>query len=332
MAKVAWKVQGQPAQGVRHPVQGRVRRLRARRRRLPRLDARRRPPVHDPARAARGQLRRAVRPRPCSATSPRCAPMTATELRELGRLAHPMRRRRGEPRLHAGSRGTRRSTPSPTAIRTAGGDRTAMFLTSRGITNEVYYVGRQGGPGDGHRQHRLRRAHVPRAVDGRAEADDRRRRQHVLDAGRARDRPHRAVGHERRQQPAGVHEVPVPGQRKRGAKVVVVNPYLEPGPRALLGAEQRSSRRCSAPSCATSTCRSARRATSRSPTRCCKRSSSAMRVDARVHRRAHRGLGRAGRHARPARPRRRCSPQAGITPRAAGRASSTCTPQRRARC
>jgi molybdopterin-dependent oxidoreductase alpha subunit len=60
-------------------------------------------------------------------------------LRRLGRLAHPMRRRHGEPgftpvgwdealdRLAGG-------------IRDAGGDRTAIYLTSRGITNEVYYA------------------------------------------------------------------------------------------------------------------------------------------------------------------------------------------------
>ncbi|MCU1484876.1 MAG: molybdopterin-dependent oxidoreductase alpha subunit [Actinomycetia bacterium] len=60
-------------------------------------------------------------------------------LRRLGRLAHPMRRRAGEPgftpvgwdeALDALAGG----------IRTAGGDRTAIYLTSRGITNEVYYA------------------------------------------------------------------------------------------------------------------------------------------------------------------------------------------------
>jgi molybdopterin-dependent oxidoreductase alpha subunit len=60
-------------------------------------------------------------------------------LRRLGRLAHPMRRRAGEPgftpvgwdeALDALAGG----------IRTSGGDRTAIYLTSRGITNEVYYA------------------------------------------------------------------------------------------------------------------------------------------------------------------------------------------------
>jgi molybdopterin-dependent oxidoreductase alpha subunit len=61
------------------------------------------------------------------------------ELRNLGRLAHPMRRRTGE-------RGFSRITwdEAMTAIankvRDAGGARTAIYLTSRGITNEVYYA------------------------------------------------------------------------------------------------------------------------------------------------------------------------------------------------
>jgi molybdopterin-dependent oxidoreductase alpha subunit len=61
------------------------------------------------------------------------------ELRALGRLAHPMRRRRGD-------RGFQRISwdealeAVANALRQAGGERTALFLTSRGITNEVYYV------------------------------------------------------------------------------------------------------------------------------------------------------------------------------------------------
>ncbi|MBK9180297.1 MAG: molybdopterin-dependent oxidoreductase [Acidimicrobiales bacterium] len=61
------------------------------------------------------------------------------ELRRLGRLGHPMRRRRGE-------RGFRRIGwdealhGAAEAIRQAGGDRTAIYLTSRGLTNETYYV------------------------------------------------------------------------------------------------------------------------------------------------------------------------------------------------
>ena len=64
---------------------------------------------------------------------------TGAQLRDLGRLGHPMRRRAGEPGF------TRISwddamTSIAAAIGRAGGGRTAIYLTSRGITNEVYYA------------------------------------------------------------------------------------------------------------------------------------------------------------------------------------------------
>src|SRR5947207_4508949 len=64
---------------------------------------------------------------------------SGAELRALGRLGYPMRRRRGDP-------GFTRITwdealdAVAAAIRRAGGDRTAIYLTSRGLTNESYYV------------------------------------------------------------------------------------------------------------------------------------------------------------------------------------------------
>jgi molybdopterin-dependent oxidoreductase alpha subunit len=65
--------------------------------------------------------------------------MNATELRELGRLPYPMVRRKGE-------KGFAR-VPWDAAydliagrIRTTDPDRLAFYLTSRGITNEVYYL------------------------------------------------------------------------------------------------------------------------------------------------------------------------------------------------
>ena len=65
--------------------------------------------------------------------------MSGAELRDMGRLAYPMVRRRGEP-------GFRRVSWDEALglvagrIRRAGPDRIAFYLTSRGITNEVYYV------------------------------------------------------------------------------------------------------------------------------------------------------------------------------------------------
>ena len=106
---------------------------------------------------------------PSSSRRPSCA--------ALGRLGHPMRRRRGEPGFHPISWDEALDAPSADAHRARPArDRTALYLTSRGITNEVYYVGRQGGAGHGHRQRRLGRPGLPRAVDARAEADDRRGR------------------------------------------------------------------------------------------------------------------------------------------------------------
>ena len=62
-----------------------------------------------------------------------------SELRDLGRLAHPMRRRTGE---RGFSRVTwdEAMTSIARKVRDVGGDRTAIYLTSRGITNEVYYA------------------------------------------------------------------------------------------------------------------------------------------------------------------------------------------------
>jgi molybdopterin-dependent oxidoreductase alpha subunit len=67
---------------------------------------------------------------------------SSKELRELGRLAFPMRRRRGEPGF---TRVTYEEVWRDVGARWRGLDpaRTAMFLTSRGITNEVYYVGQK---------------------------------------------------------------------------------------------------------------------------------------------------------------------------------------------
>jgi len=61
------------------------------------------------------------------------------ELRDLGRLAHPMVRHRGEP-------GFRRATWNEAldlvaaAVTRAGPDRFGLYLTARGLTNETYYV------------------------------------------------------------------------------------------------------------------------------------------------------------------------------------------------
>jgi molybdopterin-dependent oxidoreductase alpha subunit len=60
-------------------------------------------------------------------------------LRALGRLAHPMRRRAGEPGFTQIS-WSEALTAVGGAVSAAGGERCAVYLTSRGITNEVYYA------------------------------------------------------------------------------------------------------------------------------------------------------------------------------------------------
>ena len=64
---------------------------------------------------------------------------TGAQLRALGRLGYPMRRRRGEPGFTRIDWEEALAALSG-AIAAAGGDRVAMYLTSRGITNEVYYA------------------------------------------------------------------------------------------------------------------------------------------------------------------------------------------------
>src|ERR1044071_3859853 len=67
------------------------------------------------------------------------AKMTASELRALGRLPFPMIRRRGE---RGFTRITWNEAIDATASRLAQTDpqRMAFYLTSRGLTNETYYV------------------------------------------------------------------------------------------------------------------------------------------------------------------------------------------------
>ena len=104
----------QPAVRVAHPQPGRLRRVRARCRRLPRLDALGRAPLHDAAQPAAGQhdggarsrsaRRRRAAAAHCAAGS--CATSVGSPTRWCGGGASP---------ASPGCRGTKRSTSSPTA-------------------------------------------------------------------------------------------------------------------------------------------------------------------------------------------------------------------------
>jgi len=153
--------------------------------------------------------------------------LSGAELREMGRLAHPMRRRRGEPGF------TRIGWDEAldavaTAIRAAGGDRTAMFLTSRGITNEVYYVAGKAARAMGVASidSAARTCHAPSTVGLKQTigvAASTCSLQDVLEA----DLVVLWGANVANNQPVFTKYLYL--AKRRGAKVVVINPYLEPG-------------------------------------------------------------------------------------------------------
>jgi molybdopterin-dependent oxidoreductase alpha subunit len=153
--------------------------------------------------------------------------LSSRELREMGRLAHPMRRRRGEP-------GFTRITwdealdAIAAAIRTAGGERTAIYLTSRGLTNEVYYSAAKAARAMGtpHIDSAARTCHAP-STNGLKQ---------TLGVGASTCSMRDVLESDlivlwgtnvANNQPVFTKYLYL--ARKRGARVVVVNPYLEPG-------------------------------------------------------------------------------------------------------
>ncbi len=149
------------------------------------------------------------------------------ELRDLGRLAHPMRRRRGEKgfarisweeALSALAAGLRSSDP----------ERVAMFLTSRGITNETYYVAGKAARalGIANVDSAARICHAPSTTALKATVGVAATTCSLSDvlttdlvviwgANPANNQP--------------VFMKYLYKARSRGTRVVVVNPYLEPG-------------------------------------------------------------------------------------------------------
>ena len=65
--------------------------------------------------------------------------LSSADLRKLGRLPYPMIRRRGEPGFRRVSWDEALDTVA-SKLRATAPDRVAFYLTSRGLTNEVYYV------------------------------------------------------------------------------------------------------------------------------------------------------------------------------------------------
>ncbi|MFM1752707.1 MAG: hypothetical protein RL119_1669, partial [Actinomycetota bacterium] len=152
---------------------------------------------------------------------------TGTELRDMGRLAFPMRRRRGE-------KGFRRISwdealeATANGIRAAGPDRTAIYLTSRGLTNEVYYVAGKSARAMGiaNIDSAARTCHAPSTIGLKSTigvAASTCSLQDVLETDLivlwgtnvANNQP--------------VFTKYLYEAKRNGARVVVINPYLEPG-------------------------------------------------------------------------------------------------------
>jgi len=155
------------------------------------------------------------------------AERTAAELRRLGRLGHPMRRRRGE-------RGFRRVTWDEAldvlagAVRATDPDRVALYLTSRGITNETYYVAGKAARAMGVASvdSAARVCHAPSTVGLRASigvAASTCSLQDVIES----DLVVLWGTNPANNQPVFMKYLYL--AKKRGCRVVVVNPYLEPG-------------------------------------------------------------------------------------------------------
>ena len=152
---------------------------------------------------------------------------TGEQLRRLGRLGHPMRRNRGE-------RGFRQISWDEaldalgSAIGRSGGERAALYLTSRGLTNESYYVAGKAARAMGmaNVDSAARVCHAPSTLGLKQTigvAASTCSLQDVLES----DLIVIWGSNPANNQPVFMKYLFL--ARKRGTRVVVVNPYLEPG-------------------------------------------------------------------------------------------------------
>jgi molybdopterin-dependent oxidoreductase alpha subunit len=152
---------------------------------------------------------------------------TGAELRDLGRLAHPMRRRRGEPGF------TRVSWDEALGALTDGlgatdPDRVAVYLTSRGLTNETYYVAAKAARalGIASIDSAARVCHAPSTLGLKATIGVAASTCSLIDVIES-DLIVLWGTNPANNQPVFMKYLYL--AKRRGAKVVVVNPYLEPG-------------------------------------------------------------------------------------------------------
>lgn len=152
---------------------------------------------------------------------------TGGQLRALGRLGHPMRRRRGEAGFRRVSWDEALSVLA-TGLRSTSPDRAALYLTSRGITNEVYYAAAKAARalGIASIDSAARVCHSPSTVglrDTVGVAATTCSFQDVIEA------PLVVLwgSNPANNQPVFMKYLYL--AKRRGCRVVVVNPYLEPG-------------------------------------------------------------------------------------------------------
>lgn len=152
---------------------------------------------------------------------------SSTELRKLGRLGYPMRRRRGQAgfsrvswdeALGALAAGLGRASP----------ERVALYLTSRGLTNETYYVAAKAARalGISSVDSAARVCHAPSTLGLKATigaAATTCSYQDVIES----DLVVLWGANPANNQPVFMKYLYL--ARRRGCRVVVVNPYLEPG-------------------------------------------------------------------------------------------------------
>ena len=152
---------------------------------------------------------------------------SSADLRELGRLAHPMRRRCGEAgftavswdeALELAARHVRESEPS----------RVAFYLTSRGITNETYYAAQKAARflGTNHVDNAARLCHAASTVAMKAMLGHGAATCSYVDWLEA-DLIVFFGSNVANNQPVALKYVAE--AKTRGAQVAVVNPYREPG-------------------------------------------------------------------------------------------------------
>jgi len=152
---------------------------------------------------------------------------SGAELRKLGRLGYPMRRRRDDAGFTRITWDEALAAIGP-AIRQSGGERTALFLTSRGLTNESYYAAGKAARalGIASVDSAARVCHAPSTVALKSTIGVAASTCSLKDVIES-DLVVIWGSNPANNQPVFMKYLYL--ARQRGARVVVVNPYLEPG-------------------------------------------------------------------------------------------------------